>query len=101
MARPPPTESPPLFAHTRSLTTTPPDDGWEGSQPKRTKRRGKPVKPTKEVSTMKQEVRTAFAAATAATAAAQFARTAENLARVSPPEWDSSTRPTGSAELRA
>ena len=34
----------PRFAHARSLTTTPPDDGWEGSQPKRTKRRGKPAK---------------------------------------------------------
>lgn len=35
---------------------------------------------------MKQEVRTAFAVATAANAAAQFARTAENLARVNPSE---------------
>ena len=26
----------PRFAHARSLTTAPPDDGWEGSQPKRT-----------------------------------------------------------------
>ena len=34
----------PCFAHARSLTTAPPDDGWEGSQPKRTKRRGKPAK---------------------------------------------------------
>lgn len=37
---------------------------------------------------MKQEVRTAFAAATAANAAAQFARSAENLARVNPSEWE-------------
>ena len=29
---------------TAALTTTPPEDGWEGSQPKRTQRRGKPAK---------------------------------------------------------
>ena len=29
---------------TAALTTTPPDEGWEGSQPKRTQRRGKPAK---------------------------------------------------------
>lgn len=26
------------------MTTTPPDEGWEGSQPKRAERRGKPAK---------------------------------------------------------
>ena len=40
----------PRYAHARSRTTAPPEDGWEGSQPKRagsagsTKRRGKPAK---------------------------------------------------------
>lgn len=29
---------------TAALTTAPPEDGWEGSQPKRLKRRGKPAK---------------------------------------------------------
>ena len=29
---------------TAALTTTPPEDGWEGSQPKRPQRRGKPAK---------------------------------------------------------
>ena len=29
---------------TAALTTTPPEDGWEGSQPKRAQRRGKPAK---------------------------------------------------------
>jgi len=31
------------YAHTGSRTRTPPDDGWEGSQPKRAQRRGKPA----------------------------------------------------------
>ena len=30
--------------HPRSRTTSPPEDGWEGSQPKRAQRRGKPAK---------------------------------------------------------
>ena len=34
----------PRYAHARSRTTAPPEDGWEGSQPKRAQRRGKPAK---------------------------------------------------------
>ena len=70
------------------MTTAPPDDGWEGTQPKRPQRRGKPAKPTQEVCPMKPEVRKVRAAAVAANLAAQAAVAARELLEEDPSAWE-------------